>query len=128
MGLTSASQLTSRKALGLLGVKPGSADAAAYLEAARSSAPAAPPPADLFITAVYARGAMTLHALRVRVGDPVFFRILRTYAASYRYGSVTSKDFIAVADKVSGQNLNGFFTTWLYDPAAPPMPPLLSTQ
>jgi aminopeptidase N len=128
MGLTSASQLTSRKALGLLGVKPGSADAAAYLEAARSSAPAVPPPADLFTTAVYARGAMTLQALRVRVGDPVFFRILGTYAASYRYGSVTSKDFIAVADKVSGQNLNGFFTTWLYDPAAPPMPPLLPTQ
>jgi aminopeptidase N len=128
MGLATASQLTSRKALGLLGVKPGSADAAAYLEAARSSAPAVPPPADLFTTAVYARGAMTLQALRVRVGDPVFFRILRAYAAGYRYGNVTTKDFIAVADKVSGQNLNGFFTSWLYDPAAPPMPPLLPTQ
>lgn len=128
MGLTSASQLTSSKALGLLGVKPGSADAAGYLEDARSSAPAAPPPADLFTTAIYARGAMTLQALRVRVGDQVFFRILRTYAAQYRYGSVTTKDFIAVADTISGQNLNRFFTTWLYAPAAPPMPPLLPTQ
>lgn len=128
MGLTSAGQLTSRKALGLLGVKPGSADAAGYLEDARSSAPAAPPPADLFTTAVYARGAMTLQALRVRVGDPLFFRILRAYAARYRYGNVTTKDFIAVADTVSGQNLNGFFATWLYAPAAPPMPPLLPAQ
>jgi len=128
MGLTSVSQLTSRKALGLLGIKPGSADAAAYLEAARSSAPAAPPPGDLFSTAVYARGAMTLQALRVRVGDPVFFRILRTYAARYRYGNVTTRDFIAVAEQVSGQHLNAFFTTWLYAPAAPPLPPLLPTQ
>jgi aminopeptidase N len=128
MGLTSVSQLTARKALGLLGVKPGSADAAAYLEAARSSAPAAPPPGDLFATAVYARGAMTLQALRVRVGDQVFFRILRAYAARYRYGNVTTKDFIAVANQVSGQNLNGLFTTWLYAPAAPPMPPLLPAQ
>jgi aminopeptidase N len=128
MGLTSVSQLTSRKALGLLGVKPGSADAAAYLQAARSSAPAAPSPADLFSTAVYNRGAMTLQALRVRVGDRVFFRILRTYAASYRYGNVSTKDFIAVAGKVSGQDLRGFFTTWLYAPAAPPMPPLLPAQ
>jgi aminopeptidase N len=128
MGLTSMSQLTARKALGLLGVKPGSADAAAYLEAAHSSAPAAPPPADLFATAVYARGAMTLQALRLRVGDPVFFRILRAYAARYRYGNVTTRDFIAVADQVSGQNLNAFFTTWLYAPAAPPMPPLLPGQ
>jgi aminopeptidase N len=128
MGLASAGQLTSRKALGLLGVKPGSADAAAYLEAARSSAPAAPPPSDLFSTAVYARGAMTLQALRVRVGDPVFFRILRAYAAGYRYGNVTTKAFVAVADMVSGQRLNAFLTRWLYDPAAPPMPPLLPGQ
>jgi aminopeptidase N len=128
MGLASASQLTARKALGLLGVKPGSADAAAYLEAARSSAPAAPPRGDLFATAVYARGAMTLQALRVRVGDPVFFRVLRAYAARYRYGSVTTKDFIAVADQVSGQNLDALLTTWLYAPAAPPMPPLLPGQ
>jgi aminopeptidase N len=128
MGLTSASQLTSRKALGLLGVRPGSADATEYLEAARSSAPAAPPATDLFTTAVYSRGAMTLQALRVRVGDPVFFRILRAYAARYRYGSVSTAAFTAVAEQVSGQDLHDFFNTWLYAPAAPPMPPLLPGQ
>jgi aminopeptidase N len=128
MGLTSAGQLTSRKALGLLGVRPGSADAAAYLEAARSSAPAAPPRTDLFATAVYSRGAMTLQALRVRVGDTVFFRILRAYAARYRYGNVITADFIAVAGRVSGQDLGNFFSTWLDAPAAPPMPPLLPSQ
>jgi aminopeptidase N len=128
MGLGSASQLTVRKALGLLGVRPGSADAAGYLEAARSSAPASPPRTDLFATAVYSRGAMTLQALRVRVGGPAFFGILRTYAAKYRLGNATTADFIAVAEKVSGQDLSSFFSTWLYAPAAPPMPPLLPTQ
>ena len=128
MGLTSASQLTCGKALGLLGVRPGSADAAEYLEAASSSAPAAPPPTDLFTSAVYSRGAMTLQALRVRVGDPVFFRILRAYAARYRYGNVTTADFIAVAEQVSGQDLHHFFGTWLYSPGAPAMPPLLPSQ
>jgi aminopeptidase N len=128
MGLTSPGQLTSRKALGLLGVRPGSADAAGYLEDARSSAPATPPRNDLFTTAVYNRGAMTLQALRVRVGDRVFFRILRNYAAGYRYGNVTTADFVAVAEKVSGLNLRDFFGTWLYAPAAPPMPPLLPGQ
>jgi aminopeptidase N len=39
---------------------------------------------------------------------------------------VTTKDFIAVAEQVSGQQLSAFFTTWLYAPAAPP--PLLPTQ
>jgi aminopeptidase N len=128
MGLSSAGQLTARRALGLLGVRPGSADAAEYLQAAHSSAPASPPRTDLFATAVYSRGAMTLQALRVRVGDQVFFRILTAYAARYRFGNATTADFIADADKVSGQDLRAFFTTWLYAPAAPPMPPLLPTQ
>jgi aminopeptidase N len=128
MGLNSASRLTVRKALGLLGVRPGSADAVGYLEAARSSAPASPPRTDLFATAVYSRGAMTLQALRVRVGDAVFFRILRTYAAEHRFRNATTADFIADAEKITGQDLRAFFSTWLYAPAAPPMPPLLPTQ
>jgi aminopeptidase N len=128
MGLASAGQLTARKALGLLGVKPGSADAAGYLEDARSSAPATPPRNDLFASAVYNRGAMTLQALRIRVGDPVFFRILRTYAADHHYANATTADFIAIVEKVTGQNLHAFFHTWLYAPTAPPIPPLLPTQ
>ncbi|HVA91236.1 MAG TPA: M1 family metallopeptidase, partial [Chloroflexota bacterium] len=87
MGLTSTDQVTSRRALGFFGVHSGSADAQGFLESARSSAPATPPRDDLFPPSVYNRGAMTLQALRLRVGDPTFFRILRTYAARYRYAN-----------------------------------------
>jgi aminopeptidase N len=64
----------------------------------------------------------------VRVGDAVFFRILRTYAAEHRFRNATTADFIADAEKITGQDLRAFFSTWLYAPAAPPMPPLLPTQ
>ena len=128
MGLSSSSQLTSAKALGLLGVKPGSSDASAYLEDARSSAPASPPASDLFANGVYNRGAMALQALRVRVGDPVFFRILSTYAAQHQYGSAGTDDFIHTAETVSHVDLGSFFQTWLRDPKAPPMPALLPSQ
>ncbi|HET8628790.1 MAG TPA: M1 family metallopeptidase [Thermomicrobiales bacterium] len=128
MGLTSADQVTSARALGLLGVRPGSADARSYQEMARSSAPAAPPRDDLFAQSVYARGAMTLQALRVRVGDATFFTILRTYADRYRQGNATTADFIRVASAVSGQDLTAFFHDWLYATNPPPMPPLLPSQ
>ncbi|MGO4857322.1 M1 family metallopeptidase [Arthrobacter sp. 2MCAF14] len=128
MGLNSPSGLTSAKALGLLGVKPGSADVAGYLEDGRSSAPVSPPATDLFTGGVYNRGAMTLQALRVRVGDATFFRILSTYAAEHRYGNATTDDFIHTAEIVSHTALDSFFQTWLRDPAAPPMPALLPTQ
>lgn len=72
----------------------------------------------LFDIAVYVRGAMTLHALRTLVGDGVFFDILEEWAASPA-GNVSTADFIKLAERLSGQNLAGFFTTWLFTPSKP---------
>lgn len=69
--------------------------------------------------APYFRGAMTLQALRVRLGDAVFFRLLRTWAVEHRHGIVTTSDFTALAVRISGQDLTGFFTAWLYTPSRP---------
>jgi aminopeptidase N len=83
-------------------------------------APAAlPGPAELFATPVYDRGAMTLQALREKVGDETFFAILRTWYAEHRNGNVTTADFIALAERVSGQQLDGFFQVWLYEEGRP---------
>jgi aminopeptidase N len=83
-------------------------------------APAAlPGPAELFHTPVYDRGAMTLQALREKVGDGVFFQILRSWYAENRNGNVTTADFIALAERVSGRQLDEFFRVWLYEEGRP---------
>jgi aminopeptidase N len=79
-------------------------------------------PQFLFTTTVYLRGAMTLQALREKVGDDRFFRILRTWYGKYKYGNATTADFIDVAERVSGQQLDGFFDEWLYQPTKPVRP------
>lgn len=84
--------------------------------------PANVPPDDLFNSGVYWRGALTLHALRLRVGDEAFFAILRTYYDRFRYGNATISDFIAVAEEIAGQSLTELFNAWLYDPALPDLP------
>ena len=76
-------------------------------------------PADLFGAPVYARGAMTLHALRLEVGDDTFFEILRTWAADHADGNLTTVQFIALAEDISGQQLDGLFTALLSTPARP---------
>lgn len=73
-----------------------------------------PGPDLLFEFPVYARGAMTLHQLRLAVGDADFFTILRTWAKTQRGGNVTTDQFIALAEKVSGQQLDALFQTWLF--------------
>ena len=86
-----------------------------------------PPPGDpgpdaLFNGSVYERGALTLHALRLAVGDEAFFNILRTYFARYENSNATTDDFIAVAEEVSGQELSDLFDAWLYQEPLPDIP------
>ena len=70
--------------------------------------------------AVYDRGAMTLHALRARIGDEKFFALLRRWARDHRYGNATTAQFTELAEQVSGQELSAFFQSWLYTPSRPP--------
>lgn len=81
-----------------------------------------PGPNRLFAGAVYDRGAMTLHMLRVTVGDAAFFRIMRQYAHSQRGGNVNTGEFIAVAERVSGRQLDTLFQDWLFTGAKPTLP------
>ncbi|HNB42542.1 MAG TPA: M1 family aminopeptidase, partial [Anaerolineales bacterium] len=84
--------------------------------------PGNPPANDLFNGGVYLRGGLTLHALRLEVGDDVFFEILRTYYDRYKYGNAVTDDFIAVAEEVSGKDLGDFFNAWLYEEQLPELP------
>lgn len=85
--------------------------------------PPGDPPADnLFNGGVYLRGGLTLHALRLTVGDEAFFEILRTYHARYKFGNASTEDFIAVAEEIGGQQLDDLFDAWLYDETLPPLP------
>ena len=90
------------------------------------SPPGDPGPDDLFSVSVYRRGALTLHALRQTVGDEIFFRILREWSTRYRYGTVWTEDFIALAEDEAQElvevDLAGFFETWLYSEGLPEMP------
>jgi len=76
-------------------------------------------PANLFGAPVYERGAMTLQALREKIGDRSFFRLLRDWAAQHRYGNVNTRDFIRLAERDSGKDLRHFFDVWLYQPPKP---------
>ena len=73
----------------------------------------------IFDGAVYDRGAMTLQALRQRVGEAVFWRIIRSWIREQGGGNAGSADFEALATRLSGQDLSGFFTAWLRTPDRP---------
>ena len=120
--------------LALAGARPGAAGARGsgaaepgrYWAAPSSRRPGKPGANDMFGTSVYLRGALTLHALRLTVGDDSFFRTLRTWADRYKYGNATTADFIALAKEEAPQvpaaQLDALFDAWLYQPELPALP------
>jgi aminopeptidase N len=87
-----------------------------------------PGPEHLFAATVYDRGALALHALRLRVGDDAFFTILRTWADRYKYGNASTADFLALADGVAAKSGAGasvasaLLQDWLYGAKLPALP------
>ena len=63
---------------------------------------------------------MTLQALRQKLGDDtLFLRILKTWYAENRNSNVTTEEFIATAERVSGRQLDHFFDVWLFQEGRP---------
>ncbi|MET1015925.1 MAG: M1 family aminopeptidase, partial [Leifsonia flava] len=81
-----------------------------------------PGPDAIFDGAVYDRGAMTVHALRLTVGDDAFFDILQTWTRERSGGNGTTAQFIALAESISGTDLDGLFTAWLFTGEKPMAP------
>ncbi|WP_116041733.1 M1 family metallopeptidase [Amycolatopsis palatopharyngis] len=76
-----------------------------------------------FDAAVYDRGAMAVHALRTTVGDEAFFTILRTWLEQRKGGDARIPEFVALAERVSGQELDELFQTWLFTKGKPEIGP-----
>jgi aminopeptidase N len=75
---------------------------------------------------VYSKGALTLHALRLEVGDESFFRTMRAWADRHKFGNVSTSDFIALAKEEAPQvpatDLDSLFDKWLNQPGLPSLP------
>ncbi len=78
-----------------------------------------PGPEHLFHGAVYIRGAMTLQALRNRVGGASFWTIVRRWVSEREGGHGSTGDFHALAEEVSHVQLDDFFEAWLHTPEKP---------
>jgi aminopeptidase N len=97
---------------------------AAYAGATADPGQAATDPGreSMFSSAVYKRGALTLHALRLTVGDETFRKILRAYLDRFGGKTASTADFVHVASEVAGHDLQAFFASWLGPGAPPPLP------
>ncbi|WP_109507387.1 M1 family metallopeptidase [Nocardioides speluncae] len=73
----------------------------------------------IFDQAIYFRGAMTVQALRHRIGNADFTRLVRTWLRQKANANGSVASFQQLAENVSGERLDGFFRAWLYSSDKP---------
>lgn len=78
----------------------------------------------MYTVGIYTRGAIAMHVLRLKVGDQVFFGILRAWFQRYGGKAASYQDFKALATQHSGQDLASFFLAWLEADLIPDLPEL----
>lgn len=61
----------------------------------------------------YQKGAWVLHMLRKKMGDELFWSGIKAYYETYKFSNASTNDFKNVMAKISGENLDTFFTQWL---------------
>jgi aminopeptidase N len=81
--------------------------------------PGDPGPGQMFGDSVYVRGALTLAALRVEIGDEAFFSALREYVDRFGGGNASTSDFSATVADVSGRDVTRLLDAWLLEPDLP---------
>lgn len=81
-----------------------------------------PGPELMFDDRVYKRGALALHALRIRCGDLAFFALLHDWAANNCHGSVSTAEFIRTANRVAGIDSEALLHPWLFEEELPALP------
>jgi len=62
---------------------------------------------------IYTKGALVVQALRLELGDFLFFKTLQDFISKFHNKNVTWKDLYHIAEATSGRNLGFFFEQWL---------------
>ena len=70
-------------------------------------------------TNTYQKAGWVLHMLRVKTGDSLFWKGLKTYYSRYKYSNTLTEDFQHVMEEISGISLQEFFSQWFYQSGHP---------
>lgn len=84
-----------------------------------------PGSADMFDDRIYKRGALTLHAVRLTIGDSAFFSLVKEWTDAHRHSTATTDDFRALAAGYD-ESLDGVFEAWLFSLPLPTLPTVSS--
>jgi hypothetical protein len=72
-----------------------------------------------FRALVYNKGALSLHMLRLLLGDDVFFRGIRRFYTTWRFQKAGTEDLKHAFEAEAGRPLDRYFERWIYGSTLP---------
>ena len=86
-----------------------------------------PPPhepriGDAYVGSVFLHGAITLHAIRLRMGDASFFEMLAAFYEKYAGGTASTTDLNEIVLREGGSTIRYLYDTWLAADELPGFP------
>lgn len=69
--------------------------------------------------AVYSKGPLALHALQMRLGEPLFWTLLREWPARFAGERVTWADFESLVVEFAGTGIRPFLNQWFHGTVIP---------
>jgi aminopeptidase N len=70
-------------------------------------------------TNIYKKGALMVHNLRSVMGDSLFFSTIQAYLSHFAFKSVTIEQLKQYFQEKSRQNLENYFSNWIYQTGYP---------
>ena len=71
-------------------------------------------PSSNYPAVIYYKGAAVVGLLRHKLGDELFFEMIRNYLEKYRFSVASTQDFKDVLEESSGMDFSQFFEQWIY--------------
>lgn len=85
-------------------------------------APTEPRIGDVYVGSVFIHGAVTFHAVRLRMGDAAFFDLLSTFYEEFAGGTATTNDLNTVILREAGSTIRYVYDQWLTADELPGFP------
>lgn len=68
---------------------------------------------------IYRKGSVVLGLLRHKLGDNIFFDVLKKYLNKYKFGNVSTSEALDFFEEESGQDLSKFYDEWIFGEGFP---------
>lgn len=78
-----------------------------------------PPFNSYFSPPSYEKAASVLHMLRLKIGNAAFFTLINEWFETYKHGNAITAEFQAMAEQISGMDLQQFFQQWIFGSGIP---------